>query len=149
MNKNYFISKDNKNGEVVYLEYNKNGYNVKPKVKKEDAIEVSKIVFVSPTLTEKLIKKKINKAKLTFSAKGDSSPGTHGPKASVITTRLYSHACRTCIYANHMIAFERPRRKKPPRNAVRASGAAWRQRSNAVPTSKCSVASGKRELEIA
>ena len=60
MNKNYFISKDNKNGEVVYLEYNKNGYNVKPKVKKEDAIEVSKIVFVSPTLTEKLIKKKIN-----------------------------------------------------------------------------------------
>ena len=52
MNKNYFISKDNKNGEVVYLEYNKNGYNVKPKVKKEDAIEVSKIVFVSPTLTE-------------------------------------------------------------------------------------------------
>ena len=30
------------------------------KVKKEDAIEVSKIVFVSPTLTEKLIKKKIN-----------------------------------------------------------------------------------------
>ena len=61
MNKNYFISKDNKNGEVVYLEYNKNGYNVKPKVKKEDAIEVSKIVFVSPTLTEKLIKKKINK----------------------------------------------------------------------------------------
>ena len=23
MNKNYFISKDNKNGEVVYLEYNK------------------------------------------------------------------------------------------------------------------------------
>ncbi len=60
MNKNYFISKDNKNGEVVYLEYNKNGYNVKPKVKKDDAIEVNKIVFVSPTLTEKLIKKKIN-----------------------------------------------------------------------------------------
>ena len=60
MNKNYFISKDNKNGEVIYLEYNKNGYNVKPKVKRNDAIEVSKIVFVSSTLTEKLIKKKIN-----------------------------------------------------------------------------------------
>ena len=60
MNKNYFISKDNKNGEVIYLEYNKNGYNVKPKEKRNDAIEVSKIVFVSPTLTEKLIKKKIN-----------------------------------------------------------------------------------------
>lgn len=61
MSKNYFISKDTKNGEVVYLEYDKNGYKVKPKVKKEDAIEVNKIVFVSPTLTEKLLKKKINK----------------------------------------------------------------------------------------
>lgn len=60
MSKNYFISKDTKNGEVVYLEYDKNGYKVKPKVKKDDAIEVNKIVFVSPTLTEKLLKKKIN-----------------------------------------------------------------------------------------
>jgi len=57
----YFISKDNNRGEVVYLEYNKNGYKVNPKTKKEDAIEVNKIIFVSPTLTEKLLKKKINK----------------------------------------------------------------------------------------
>ena len=57
---NYFISKDNKSGEIVYLEYDKEGYKVTPKRKKEDAIEVNKIVFVSPTLTEKLIKKKIN-----------------------------------------------------------------------------------------
>lgn len=60
MSSNYFISKDDKSGEVVYLEYDKNGYNVKPKVKKDDAIEVNKIVFVSPSLTEKLLKKKIN-----------------------------------------------------------------------------------------
>lgn len=60
MNSSYFINKDKKSGEVVYLEYNKEGYNVKPKVQKEDAIEVSKIVFVSPSLTEKLLKKKIN-----------------------------------------------------------------------------------------
>lgn len=57
---NYFISKDSTNGEVVYLEYNKDGYKVKPKVKKDDEIEVNKIVFVSPKLTEKLLKKKIN-----------------------------------------------------------------------------------------
>ena len=25
---NYFISKDNKTGEIVYLEYDKNGYKV-------------------------------------------------------------------------------------------------------------------------
>lgn len=59
-NNSYFISKDNNTGEVVYLEYNKNGYKVSPKAKKEDAIEVNKIIFVSPDLTEKLIKKKIN-----------------------------------------------------------------------------------------
>ncbi len=60
MSSNYFVSKDKKSGEVVYLEYDKEGYNVKPKVQKKDAIEVNKIVFVSPSLTEKLLKKKIN-----------------------------------------------------------------------------------------
>lgn len=60
MKSNYFISRDIKSGEVVYLEYNKNGYKVSPKTKKKDAIEVNKIVFVSPSLTEKLLKKKIN-----------------------------------------------------------------------------------------
>lgn len=57
---NYFISKDNKSGEIIYLEYDKNGYKVTPKRKKEDAIEVNKIVFVSPSLTKKLLKKKID-----------------------------------------------------------------------------------------
>lgn len=57
---NYFINKDNKTGEIVYLEYNKNGYSVSPKTKKKDDIEVNKIVFVSPELTNKLIKKKID-----------------------------------------------------------------------------------------
>lgn len=56
----YFISKDNKSGEVVYLEYNKDGYKVSPKARKKDEIEVNKIVFVSPDLTEKLLKKKID-----------------------------------------------------------------------------------------
>ena len=36
------------------------GATYKPKTKKKDAIEVSKIIFVSPSLTQKLIKKKIN-----------------------------------------------------------------------------------------
>lgn len=60
MKTSYFISKDNKTGEVIYLEYNKDGYKITPKTKKQDAIEVNKIIFVSPSLTEKLIKKKIN-----------------------------------------------------------------------------------------
>lgn len=57
---NYFISKDKKSGEVVYLEYNKDGYKVSPKARKKDEIKVNKIVFVSPDLTQKLLKKKID-----------------------------------------------------------------------------------------
>ena len=57
---NYFISKDNKSGEIIYLEYDKNGYKVTPKSKNEYAIEFNKIVFVSPSLTKKLLKKKID-----------------------------------------------------------------------------------------
>ena len=61
MMSNYFISKDNKSGEIIYLEYDKNGYMVKPKRNKKDTIEVNKIVFVSPSMTEKLLKKKIER----------------------------------------------------------------------------------------
>lgn len=57
---NYFVSKDKKTGEIVYIEYDHNGYNVSPKVKKKDSIEVDKIVFVSNDLTKKLLKKKID-----------------------------------------------------------------------------------------
>ena len=58
--RNYLINKDNKTGEIVYLEYDKNGYSVSPKAKKKNDIEVNKIVFVSPELTSKLLKKKID-----------------------------------------------------------------------------------------
>ncbi len=58
--RNYFINKDNKTGEIVYLEYDKNGDSVSPKAKKKNDIEVNKIVFVSPELTSKLLKKKID-----------------------------------------------------------------------------------------
>ena len=60
MSNNYFVSKDKKSGEIVYLEFNKDAYNVKPKVNAKDAIKVNEIVFVSPSLTQKLLKKKIN-----------------------------------------------------------------------------------------
>ena len=59
--KNYFLEKDGKSGEMLYLEYDKiEGYNITPKTKIEDAIRVNKIVFVNPTLSEKLIRKKID-----------------------------------------------------------------------------------------
>lgn len=59
-NFNYYVEKNSDTKDIVYIEYKTiDGYKITPKTKKEDAIEVNKIVFVSPTLTEKLIKKKI------------------------------------------------------------------------------------------
>jgi len=59
--KKFYLEKDNKTKETLYVEFKDiNGYKVKPKTKKIDAIEVTKIVFTSPTLTEKIIKKKLD-----------------------------------------------------------------------------------------
>lgn len=58
---NYHVSKDKKKKETVYFEYDKmNGYKVKPKVQKENAIKVNKITFVNKDLSEKIIRKKID-----------------------------------------------------------------------------------------
>ena len=61
MNKgNYYLHKDKLSGEILYLEYDKiKGYDITPKTKVEDAIKVNKIVFVNPSLSEKIIRKKI------------------------------------------------------------------------------------------
>ena len=66
MNRNYIISKDNKNKEMVLIEYKNKleiGYDVNPKnkFKKRETIDVTKVVFMSPTLIEKILNKKINK----------------------------------------------------------------------------------------
>jgi len=60
-NFNYYVEKNGVTKDIVYVEYKiRDGYKITPKIKKEDAIEVSKIVFVSPSLTEKIINKKID-----------------------------------------------------------------------------------------
>ena len=83
-NLNYYVERNNDTKEIVYIEYNLlDGYKITPKTKKEDAIEVNKIVFVSPTLTEKLIRKKfdikirflLNKLKEIDTTDDDSESG--------------------------------------------------------------------------
>lgn len=60
MKNNYYIQKDNNTENIVLVEFNEmDGYHITPKIKKEDTIEVNKIVFVSKSLSEKIIKKKI------------------------------------------------------------------------------------------
>lgn len=57
---NYYLHKNNETKEILYLEYNKiDGYPITPKTRIEDAIEVNKIIFVNPSMSEKIIKKKI------------------------------------------------------------------------------------------
>ncbi len=58
--KNYYLHKDKKTGEMLYLEYDKiDGYPITPKKNISDGISVNKIVLVNPSLSEKLIRKKI------------------------------------------------------------------------------------------
>lgn len=60
--RSYSVSRDKMTGENVYFEYDKvNGYKVNPKTKKKDSIEVSKIVFVNDSMSEKIIRKKIDR----------------------------------------------------------------------------------------
>ena len=60
--RSYSISRDEKTSESVYFEYDKvDGYRVNPKVKQKDSIEVSKIIFVNDSMSEKVIRKKVDK----------------------------------------------------------------------------------------
>lgn len=65
--KRYFISKSSYNGEVVYLNVDKNsGYKVSPKNNlKYDGIKVNEMIFIKPDLIKKIIKRKI-KNKLDY-----------------------------------------------------------------------------------
>lgn len=61
-NKNYYISKDENTKETVFLELDKiDGYEVNPKAKKTNEISVDKIIFVNNELSEKIIRRKIDK----------------------------------------------------------------------------------------
>lgn len=60
--RNYYVSKNRKERDVVYFEYDKvDGYKVSPKVKSKDGIEVNKIIFVNNEFSEKIIRKKIDR----------------------------------------------------------------------------------------
>lgn len=60
-NTSYYVSKDKKKKSAMFLEYEKiDGYKIKPKTQKSNAIKVTKIVFVNKELSEKIIRKKID-----------------------------------------------------------------------------------------
>lgn len=60
-NKGYYISKKGRNGEIVYIDYDKlAGFNITPKNNvKYDGIVVNKMIIVKPSMIEKVLKRKI------------------------------------------------------------------------------------------
>ena len=63
-NKGFYIEKNPKTKDTVYIEYTSpSGYKIVPTKTKDDSIEVNKIVIVSPKLSQKIIKKKIEYSK--------------------------------------------------------------------------------------
>lgn len=59
--KQYYITKEKYNGEIVYLNYNKlSGYKITPRnIVPYDGVRVNEMIIIKPTLIEKIIKRKI------------------------------------------------------------------------------------------
>ena len=56
------ITRDDKKKTTTYLEFDKlDGYKINPKATKKGSISVSKIMFINDSMSEKLIRKKIDK----------------------------------------------------------------------------------------
>jgi hypothetical protein len=88
--KNYIVSREESTGEVICFEYDKvDGYRVNPKTKKEDEIGISKIIFVNDSMSEKIIRRKIDK-KISYllnqlkKIEEDENPDEGGIKRSLM-----------------------------------------------------------------
>lgn len=103
-NLNYYVERNNDTKEIVYIEYNLlDGYKVTPKTKKEDAIEVSKIVFVNPTLTEKIVKKKIDiKLKLLLSKLKEFCEDDSDNESGIRETLMTAERLKLTILNNYI-----------------------------------------------
>lgn len=102
---NYYLHKDKKSGEILYLQYDKiDGYPITPKTKIEDAIKVNKIVFVNPSLSEKLIKKKVE-IKIRYLLKAladfDEEP-SGGDEGAIQATLMEAERLKLMILNNYV-----------------------------------------------
>lgn len=64
INQKFLVVKNKDEKEIKYFEYDKvKGYNIAPKnnVKFEDAINVSKMILINPSLIEKMVDKKVKR----------------------------------------------------------------------------------------
>jgi len=101
---NYYVEKNNETKDIVYIEYKTiDGYKITPKTKKEDAIEVSKIVFVSPSLTEKIIKKKIDiKIKFLLNKINEINDNDEDSESGIRETLVTAERLKLAILNNYI-----------------------------------------------
>lgn len=62
----YLIKRDKKTNEIVYMSYDFDGYNFKPK-NKNDRLNVNNVMIVKPAMIEKILYIKFNKIYLNIS----------------------------------------------------------------------------------
>ncbi len=66
MSKGYYISKNNKHKDIIYLDYDQiDGYNIRPKNSNKYGISVNKMIIVKPSMIEKILIRKA-KSKLNY-----------------------------------------------------------------------------------
>lgn len=58
---NYLIKKDQKTGEIIYMEYKLDGYKFKPRNNKAVNLSLEKIVIIKPEMIDKILTMKIDK----------------------------------------------------------------------------------------
>ena len=88
----------------MYLEYDKiDGYQVNPKVKQKDGIEVSKIIFVNPEFSEKIIRKKIDKKiEYLLQKLKEIEDGTDSSDGTIKRTLMDAEKLRVNIINNYV-----------------------------------------------
>lgn len=58
---NYLIKKDQKTGEIIYMEYKLDGYKFKPRNNRTANLSLEKIVVVKPEMIDKILTLKVEK----------------------------------------------------------------------------------------
>lgn len=101
--RSYYVSKNKKERDVVYFEYNEaDAYKVTPKVKNKDAIEVNKIVFVNDGFSEKIIRKKIDKKIAYLLEQLNDIESGNGDEGTVKRTLIDAEKLRLQIINNYV-----------------------------------------------
>jgi tRNA (guanine37-N1)-methyltransferase len=100
----YLLVKDEKNKEVTYIEYDKlDGLDITPRndAKRDDVINVTKMILVKPSFIEKVIKLKIeNKVKALIDKLNDSIEENDDDKMQLLIDDLERY--QTYIVSNYL-----------------------------------------------